>query len=110
MKSMIDRCCRTTRLLRLALVALVVATSGYAVSGFGIAGMIPILYSKVNRTKAMPPASALTFVGSMGFFGYFFGPPLIGYVAESFNLSIALGLFAVFILSCLALDPDGSNE
>ena len=91
------------------LVALVVATAGYAVSGFGIAGMIPILYSKVNRTKAMPPASALTFVGSMGFFGYFFGPPLIGYVAESFNLSIALGLFAVFILSCLALDPDGSD-
>ena len=88
------------------LAALGVATGGYAISGFGIAGLIPILYSKVNRTKAMPSASALTFVGSMGFFGYFFGPPIIGYVAESTNLSIALGIFAVFILSCLLLNPD----
>lgn len=86
---------------------LILSTAGYAVSGFGIAGMIPILYSKVNRTKVMPPASALTFVGSMGFFGYFFGPPLIGYVAKATNLSLALGIFGILILSCLVLDPGG---
>ena len=45
----------------------------------------------------------------MGSYGYLLGTPLIGYVAESFNLSIALRLFALFILSCLALNPDGSD-
>ena len=86
--------------------ALLVSLAGYAISGFGIAGMIPILYSKVNRTKVMPPASALTFVGSMGFFGYFFGPPLIGHVAKATNLSIGLGIFAVLILALLFLRFD----
>ena len=83
--------------------ALLTALLGYAVSGFGIAGMIPILYSRVNKTKAMPPASALTFVGSMGFFGYFFGPPLIGHVARATNLSVGLGIFAVLILALVGL-------
>ena len=54
----------------------------------------------------MPPASAITFVGTMGFLGYFAGPPLIGHLAKWFNLSIALGLFGVLILFCLLLDPD----
>lgn len=93
-----------------ALPALLLATFGYAIAGFGIAGMIPILYSKVNRTKSMPPASALTFVGSMGFFGYFFGPPLIGHLAKMFNLSVALGLFAVLILSCLLVNPNAECQ
>lgn len=86
--------------------ALFVSLAGYAVAGFGIAGMIPILYSRVNRTQAMPPASALTFVGSMGFFGYFFGPPIIGHVAKATNLSVGLGLFAVLILALLLLRID----
>lgn len=86
--------------------ALFVSLAGYAVAGFGIAGMIPILYSRVNRTKAMPPASALTFVGSMGFFGYFFGPPIIGHVADVTNLSVGLSIFAVLILSLLLLSFD----
>lgn len=86
--------------------ALLVSLAGYALAGFGIAGMIPILYSRVNRTKAMPPASALTFVGSMGFFGYFFGPPIIGHVAKATNLSVGLGIFAVLILALPILSFD----
>lgn len=90
--------------------ALLVSLAGYAVAGFGIAGMIPILYSRVNRTQAMPPASALTFVGSMGFFGYFFGPPIIGHVAKATNLSIGLSIFAVLILALLPLRFDASAK
>ena len=81
----------------------VVATMGYAVAGYGISALVPILYSKANRTKAMPAASALTFVGSMGFLGYFMAPPLIGHVAHVTNLSAALAIFAVLILACLFL-------
>ena len=83
-----------------------VATLGYGIAGYGISALVPILYSKANRTKSMPPASAITFVGTMGFLGYFAGPPLIGHLAKWFNLSIALGLFGVLILFCLLLDPD----
>ena len=81
----------------------VVATVGYAVAGYGISALVPILYSKANKTKSMPAGSALTFVGSMGFLGYFMGPPMIGHIAHQTNLSIALGIFAVLILACLFL-------
>ena len=81
----------------------ILATTGYAVAGYGISALAPILYSKANRAKSMPAASAVTFVGSMGFLGYFMGPPMIGHVAHATSLSISLGIFAVLILACLFL-------
>ena len=82
------------------------ATLGFVVTGFGISALVPILYSAANRTKAMPAASAITFLGSMGFLGYFLCPPLIGHVAELTSLSAALGIFAVLILGCLFVNPE----
>lgn len=84
----------------------VVATTGFAVTGLGISALVPILYSKGNRTTCMPPASAITFLGSVGFLGYFAGPPLIGRLADLTSLSLALGVFAVLILACLFIDPE----
>lgn len=93
--------------LGLAPVAFIlVATLGFVVCGFGISGLVPILYSNASLTKSMSPASALTFVGSMGFLGYFFGPPFIGFVSEHSNLSLALAPFALLVLLCLFLRFD----
>lgn len=89
-----------------AFVFLLVATCGFALAGFGLSGLVPILYSKANLTKAMSPASAMTFVGSMGFLGYFFGPPMIGFLSQHTNLSLALAPFAILILACLLLRFD----
>ncbi len=85
---------------------IVLASAGFALAGFGLSGLVPILYSKANRTRSMPAASAITFVGTMGFLGYFFGPPLMGFISHLSNLSVALGLFAVLMLLCLFLNPD----
>ena len=84
----------------------VLATTGYAIAGYGISALVPILYSKANRTKSMPAGSAITFVGSMGFLGYFVWPPMIGHIAHATCLSLALGVFAVLILVCLFLRLD----
>ena len=84
----------------------VLATTGYAIAGYGISALVPILYSKANRTKSMPAGSAITFVGSMGFLGYFVWPPMIGHIAHATCLSLALGVFAVLILVCLFLRID----
>ncbi len=83
---------------------LALATAGFAVAGFGLSGLVPILYSKASRSTAMPPASAITFIGSAGFAGYFAGPPLIGHLAEWTSLSVALGVFALLMLFCVGLD------
>ena len=84
----------------------IMATIGYAIAGYGISPLAPILYSKANKAKAMPAASAVTFVGSMGFLGYFMGPPMIGHIAHATSLSLSLGVFAVLILLCLFLRLD----
>ena len=60
------------------------------------------------RSAAMPPASAVTFLGTMGFLGYFVGPPLIGHISTRLSLSAALGFFAALILLCLFVNPDES--
>ena len=81
------------------------STAGFAIVGFGLSALVPILYSRGGRTKSMPAASAITFLASMGFLGYFLWPPLIGHVAGTLSLSAALGIFAVLILGCLFVDP-----
>ena len=87
------------------------ATAGYAVAGFGISALVPILYSRANKTKSMSAASAFTFVGAMGFLGGFMVSPTVGCVARTANLSLALGIFAALILICpfLRID-DGTTE
>jgi len=76
----------------------IVATLGYGVAGFGISGLVPIVYARTARTKTMAPGAAVTIVSSLGFLGFFFAPPLIGSVSKAFGLSAALGIFAFLIL------------
>ncbi len=82
------------------------AAFGFAVVGLGLSGLSPIVYSQASRAKGLPSASALTFVSSMGFLGFFVSPPLVGRLSEWTNRSLALGVFAVLILVCLFIDPD----
>ena len=84
----------------------VVATVGYAVAGFGISGLVPIVYAKTARTKTMAPGAAVTVVSSLGFLGFFFAPPLIGSVSNRYGLSVALSIFAFLILLGLFMHPD----
>ncbi len=86
------------------------AAFGFAVVGLGLSGLSPIVYSQASRAKGMPAASALTFVSSMGFLGFFVSPPLIGYLSEWTDRSLALGIFAVLILFCLFIDPGGERK
>jgi hypothetical protein len=73
------------------------ATGGYGIAGFGISALVPILYSKANKTSSMPAASALTFVSAMGFAGSLLVSPTIGCLASATNPSVAIGVFAALI-------------
>jgi MFS family permease len=39
---------------------------------------------------------ALAGVSSIGFLGFLFGPPLIGYIAQLFNLRASFAVIAIF--------------
>jgi MFS family permease len=51
------------------------------------------------RARAVARATLL------GYFGYFFGPPMLGFIAGSFGLRMAFVFAALMLLSVLALSP-----
>jgi MFS family permease len=70
------------------------ALLGFLLVGFGIASVTPLAYSAAGRATTVSPGVALAIVTTVGFFGFLLGPPLIGMVAEIFNLRVSLALVA----------------
>ena len=87
---------------------------GFVMIGFGASNIVPILFSSSGKLKKTAPHTALAIVTSLGYAGLLMGPPVVGFVANSFSLAIALGgiagllfLIGLFnsILSVKAPDP-----
>jgi MFS family permease len=72
-----------------------VATAGFLLVGLGVASIIPLSYSIAGRSKLYTPSVALALVSTISFFGFLLGPPLIGFIAELFNLKVSFALIAV---------------
>lgn len=68
---------------------------GFALVGFGVSSVIPLIYSEAGRSTSISPGMALTAVSSIGFLGFLIGPPLIGVVAGAFTLRGSFLLIAV---------------
>ena len=63
---------------------------GFALVGFGVSSVIPIVYMLAAKTKDMAPSAALSAVSSVGFTGFLIGPPSIGFIAHEVGLRTAL--------------------
>lgn len=76
----------------------------FMVIGLGASLSVPSVYSTIGKVNTVAPSIALSFVSSISFLGFLIGPPLIGYIAESFDLRYSFGLFACFgvLLSIMA--------
>ncbi|WP_057939925.1 MFS transporter [Algoriphagus resistens] len=73
----------------------IMATAGFLLVGLGVASIIPLSYSIAGRSKLYSPSVALALVSTISFFGFLLGPPLIGFIAELFNLKVSFALIAV---------------
>jgi MFS family permease len=71
------------------------ATIGFLLVGFGVASIVPISYSVAGRSTLYSPGVALAIVSTLSFFGFLIGPPLIGFIADLFNLKTSFSLIAV---------------
>lgn len=80
-----------------------VATFGFFLVGFGVASIIPLSYSIAGRSKLYTPSVALAIVSTISFFGFLLGPPLIGFIADLFNLKISFAMVAVSALGITLL-------
>lgn len=68
----------------------------FMIIGLGGSLSVPSVYSAVGQVSTVAPSIALSFVSSISFLGFLMGPPLIGYIAEAFDLRYSYGLFACF--------------
>lgn len=79
------------------------AYAGFIVMGIGSSVIAPTVFSLVGRL-ANPEARARAVARAtlLGYFGYFFGPPLIGFIAGQFGLRFAF-VFAAVMLAGIPL-------
>jgi predicted MFS family arabinose efflux permease len=82
------------------------AYAGFIVMGIGSSVIAPTAFSLVGRladpeSRARAVARATLF----GYFGYFFGPPSLGFIAGAFGLRFAFVFASVMLLAVLILAP-----
>lgn len=93
--------------LALVLPLPVAVIAGYAMVGLGVSSVIPIVYMVAGKSKTMAPAAALAAVSTIGFTGFLFGPPVIGFIANVTGLRVALSLVAILGLVIFFLSKTG---
>jgi MFS family permease len=78
------------------------AIAGFFFVGLGLSTIVPIAYSIAGNTKGLPHGVGLAMVTTVGYSGFLFGPPLIGFIADwsslRFSLMVVAGLFLTMIV------------
>lgn len=71
------------------------AVLGFLLVGAGVSSVVPLVYSTAGKSKILSPGVAIAAVSTIGYLGFLFGPPIIGFIAQVSNLRISLGLVAL---------------
>lgn len=73
--------------------------TGVFLVGLGLSTIVPITYSIAGSTKELPAGVGLAMVTTVGYSGFLFGPPIIGFIADISNLRVGLIFVgALFVL------------
>jgi len=78
------------------------AMAGFLLVGAGVSSVVPMVYSAAGRSKTMQPGVALAAVSTIGFIGFLFGPPIIGFIAGLATLRASF-VFIAFMGSCVVV-------
>jgi MFS family permease len=66
------------------------ALPGFAISGAGFSVIIPLVFGAGGRVKGVSRGAGVATVGGIGYLGFVFGPPAIGFVSQISSLRWAL--------------------
>ena len=77
--------------------SIIVSTISMVISGLGCSILIPVLFRQAGLLENVPPSVGIATVSTLGYTGFLAGPPLIGFLSESFSLEISFGLLALLI-------------
>lgn len=89
-------------------VALLVISAPAAIAGFflvgaGLSNVVPMTYSMAGNIKGVEPAAGIAFASTIGYSGFFIGPPVIGYLGDAYGLRIGLCFTLCLLLIMLSV-------
>lgn len=89
-------------------VALLVISAPAAIAGFflvgaGLSNVVPMTYSMAGNIKGVQPAAGIAFASTIGYSGFFIGPPVIGYLGDAYGLRIGLCFTLCLLLIMLSV-------
>ena len=76
---------------------------GFAILGFGIANLVPVVFSTAATRNSVHPGSGITIVSVAGYSGFLVGPALIGWLAAVIGLDRSLLVVLVAGLAFLLM-------
>lgn len=71
---------------------------GFFLVGIGLSVIVPIAYSIAGNSSSVSPGVGLAMVTTVGYTGFLFGPPLIGFLADWQTLRMALVLVVLLFV------------
>ena len=99
-----------TVILPIALLVII----GHFLIGLGLATIVPIAYSQAGNVPGLAPGVGIGMVTTIGYAGFLFGPPIIGFIADLSNLRMAfvfiLALFAVMLFLSFRISNSKSSH
>jgi predicted MFS family arabinose efflux permease len=88
----------------LALPYPLMALLGFFIIGLGLSTIVPIIYSAAGNTEGVSPSVGIAMATSIGYAGFFVGPPTIGYLSELTAYSdLRWGLVFILLLFIVML-------
>jgi predicted MFS family arabinose efflux permease len=74
------------------------ALLGFVLLGFGAANIVPVFFSAAGKLPGVAPTVSLSAITTIGYTGLLTGPALLGFIAQQFSLSTALGFLALLLV------------
>ena len=75
-----------------------VTITGFFLIGIGLSTIVPITYSIAGNARDLPSGVRLAMVTTVGYSGFLFGPPLIGFISDLSTLRAGLVVIAVLFM------------
>jgi predicted MFS family arabinose efflux permease len=74
------------------------ALLGFVLLGLGAANIVPVFFSAAGKLPGVAPTVSLSAITTIGYTGLLTGPALLGFIAQQFSLSTALGFLALLLV------------
>ncbi|MEM7510866.1 MAG: MFS transporter [Bacteroidota bacterium] len=76
---------------------------GIFLVGLGLATVVPIVYSAAGNAPGVAPGVGIAMATTVGYSGFFVGPPLIGFLADTIGIRLAFVYTLILFVVMLAL-------